>query len=68
MAGSYSIDINNACTLQSSDQDQNFHGVVYGNSSNDQQAVDQLTDWRVLDKFVASQLSHDDASKGNSYS
>ncbi|KAI4315291.1 hypothetical protein L6164_028117 [Bauhinia variegata] len=33
------------------------------------QAVDQVTDWRVLDKFVASQLSHDqDASKENSYS
>jgi len=27
-------------------------------------AVDQVTDWRVLDKFVASQLSHDDATKG----
>lgn len=26
-------------------------------------AVDQVTDWRVLDKFVASQLSHD-ATKG----
>ncbi|KAM2281461.1 NAC domain-containing protein 7-like [Malus sylvestris] len=66
----YSIDINHTCTFQSSDQDQNFHGVVYGNSSNDdhQRAVDQLTDWRALDKFVASQLSQDDASKGNSYS
>lgn len=66
----YSIDINHTCTFQSSDQDQNFQGVVYGNSSNDdhQRAVDQLTDWRALDKFVASQLSQDDASKGNSYS
>lgn len=27
------------------------------------QFVDQVTDWRVLDKFVASQLSHDEASK-----
>ncbi|KAL9664006.1 hypothetical protein QQ045_019401 [Rhodiola kirilowii] len=39
------------------------NNVVYGNSSNsfpnEQQAVDQMsTDWRVLDKFVASQLSH----------
>ncbi|KAG2608838.1 NAC domain-containing protein 105-like isoform X2 [Panicum virgatum] len=29
-------------------------------------AVDQVTDWRVLDKFVASQLSHD-ATKGVDY-
>ncbi|CAN6215459.1 unnamed protein product [Urochloa humidicola] len=29
-------------------------------------AVDQVTDWRVLDKFVASQLSHD-VSKGVDY-
>lgn len=37
---------------------------------NNEQAVDQATDWRVLDKFVASQLSHDqlDASKETSYS
>ncbi|XP_020215106.1 NAC domain-containing protein 7 [Cajanus cajan] len=41
---------------------QNFQ---YGNNnSNEQVAVDQVTDWRVLDKFVASQLSHD-ASKDN---
>ncbi|KAL7107314.1 hypothetical protein ACP275_06G046800 [Erythranthe tilingii] len=26
---------------------------------------DQVTDWRVLDKFVASQLSHEEISKGN---
>ncbi|KAM1708811.1 hypothetical protein TB2_001686 [Malus domestica] len=66
----YGIDINHACTFQPLDQDQNFHGVVYGNNSNDdhQRTVDQLTDWRALDKFVASQLSQDDASKGNSYS
>ena len=34
------------------------------------QAVDQVTtDWRVLDKFVASQLSHEqDASKETTYS
>ncbi|KAG2408340.1 NAC domain-containing protein [Vigna angularis] len=32
-------------------------------------AVDQVTDWRVLDKFVASQLSHNqDVSKETSYS
>ena len=40
-----------------------FHGHK---SSVDEQVMDgrdQLTDWRVLDKFVASQLSHEDASK-----
>ncbi|CAI9784468.1 unnamed protein product [Fraxinus pennsylvanica] len=36
--------------------------------SNDQAAVDQVTDWRVLDKFVASQLSQDDATNDNAYS
>ncbi|KAL2329366.1 hypothetical protein Fmac_022793 [Flemingia macrophylla] len=43
--------------------EQNFQ---YANNiiSNEQAVVDQVTDWRVLDKFVASQLSHD-ASKDN---
>uniref|UniRef100_A0A803LMK9 NAC domain-containing protein n=1 Tax=Chenopodium quinoa TaxID=63459 RepID=A0A803LMK9_CHEQI len=27
--------------------------------------LDQVTDWRVLDKFVASQLSHEDVAKGH---
>ncbi|KAK8516366.1 hypothetical protein V6N13_047068 [Hibiscus sabdariffa] len=35
------------------------------NTTIDHQAVDQVTDWRVLDKFVASQLSHEEASKEN---
>ncbi|KAK7404237.1 hypothetical protein VNO78_04950 [Psophocarpus tetragonolobus] len=43
---------------------QNFQATYANNSSN---AVDHLTDWRVLDKFVASQLSQD-ASKDNTYS
>ncbi|XP_009804644.1 NAC domain-containing protein 7 isoform X2 [Nicotiana sylvestris] len=30
------------------------------NNNYDHQAVDQVTDWRVLDKFVASQLSQED--------
>ena len=29
------------------------------------QAVEQVTDWRVLDKFVASQLSHEDVPQDN---
>ncbi|KAG4392320.1 hypothetical protein GLYMA_04G119500v4 [Glycine max] len=44
-------------------QQQNFQ--VFGNNSNDQ----QVADWRALDKYVASQLSQEDASKDhNSYS
>lgn len=42
--------------------------VTFYNSSGDiDQAVEKVTDWRVLDKFVASQLSHD-ISKGPEYS
>jgi len=50
--------------IQSGNQ-QNFHSM-YGNNSNVEQGTvdDQVTDWRVLDKFVASQLSQD-ASKEN---
>ncbi|XP_065622219.1 NAC domain-containing protein 7 [Quercus suber] len=74
----YVIDINHATTLQSSSlsqeeqiqhqpHEQNFY-VAYANNNCNGQAVDQVTDWRVLDKFVASQLSHEDASKQNGYS
>lgn len=69
MAG-YSLDINHtASTLQPSPLAQENHQIqrasqgfraLYANPSNEQIAVDQLTDWRVLDKFVASQLSHGD--------
>ncbi|KAA8522267.1 hypothetical protein F0562_012940 [Nyssa sinensis] len=37
-------------------------------SNNNEQAMDQVTDWRVLDKFVASQLSQEDAAEESSYS
>ncbi|KAF3433136.1 hypothetical protein FNV43_RR24238 [Rhamnella rubrinervis] len=79
----YSLDINHGASnfysssltqedhqIQRSGHDQNFR-AVYGNSSNHEQAtVDQLTDWRVLDKFVASQLSHGNhvSKENNSYS
>ncbi|KAJ7944778.1 NAC domain protein [Quillaja saponaria] len=67
---------NNASTLQSSTltrddhlqhfQQQNLNSLF---GSNINQAVDQVTDWRVLDKFVASQLSHErDGSKEATYS
>lgn len=48
-------------------QDQKFQPIFLSNNY-DEQAVDQVTDWRVLDKFVASQLSHEDVSKENEYS
>ena len=31
-------------------------------NSGNEQAMDQVTDWRVLDKFVASQLSNEEAA------
>lgn len=36
------------------------------NDNNEEQSAEQVTDWRVLDKFVASQLSHD-VSKEQDY-
>ncbi|KAK4365236.1 hypothetical protein RND71_016594 [Anisodus tanguticus] len=35
---------------------------IYNTNNNYDQAVDHVTDWRVLDKFVASQLSHEDGT------
>ncbi|KAF9689475.1 hypothetical protein SADUNF_Sadunf01G0096000 [Salix dunnii] len=69
----YGYDRTNGNALQSStltqeEQMQQCHqqnlNSLYRNN-NSEQAVDQVTDWRVLDKFVASQLaSHEDASRG----
>ncbi|KAK8578669.1 hypothetical protein V6N12_069015 [Hibiscus sabdariffa] len=62
-------------TLQSSSLTQEEHlrqghhqslNSLYSNTI-DQQAADPATDWRVLDKFVASQLSHEEASKENNH-
>ncbi|KAL3499524.1 hypothetical protein ACH5RR_038617 [Cinchona calisaya] len=53
--------------LQSSAHLQQSHQaqMLYSdhNNTDQNQAVDQVTDWRVLDKFVASQLSHENATK-----
>ncbi|KAJ8536686.1 hypothetical protein K7X08_035087 [Anisodus acutangulus] len=38
------------------------------NNSTNEQVADQVTDWRVLDKFVASQLSQEEVSKEIDYS
>ncbi|XP_058086270.1 NAC domain-containing protein 7-like isoform X1 [Magnolia sinica] len=71
----YGLDINQGSTLQSSSltQEEQMHqnhqhqmNSVYNH--NTEQAVDQVTDWRVLDKFVASQLSQEDVSKEPNYS
>lgn len=67
----YSFDRNNngsamqSSTLTQEEQvQQNMNNSLYN-----EQAVDQVTDWRVLDKFVASQLSHDqDVPKETNYS
>ncbi|OVA16323.1 NAC domain [Macleaya cordata] len=73
----YGLDhVNHGSTLQSSSLRQEEHiqqghqnnmNSLYNNNINEQ-AVDQVTDWRVLDKFVASQLSHEDVPKDRNYS
>ncbi|KAG1362206.1 putative NAC domain-containing protein 7 [Cocos nucifera] len=69
--------VNQGCVLQSStirpeEPIQHGHQLqiisLYNTSGGTDQSVEQVTDWRVLDKFVASQLSHDDVSKGPNYS
>ncbi|XAR70425.1 hypothetical protein NMG60_11027271 [Bertholletia excelsa] len=52
--------------LHRSNSHQNIN-LLYNNNCNEQ-AADQLTDWRVLDKFVASQLSQEDGSRGSNFS
>ncbi|KAK4436370.1 NAC domain-containing protein 7 [Sesamum alatum] len=42
--------------------DQSFQ-TVFRNNNNSEQLDDQVTDWRVLDKFVASQLSQEEITK-----
>lgn len=57
---SNNINVNGFCTT--------MHSQIYGNIIvNDHQSgvVDQVTDWRVLDKFVASQLSQEDQHAPN---
>ncbi|XVF11180.1 hypothetical protein REPUB_Repub08aG0003900 [Reevesia pubescens] len=56
----FGLDMKNNSTLQT--HDHQHLNALYGNSSNEQ-AVDQVTDWRVLDKFVASQLSQEEVSQ-----
>lgn len=51
--------------IQACIQQQMISTYNYGSTA--QQASEQITDWRVLDKFVASQLSHGDTSEGDHY-
>ncbi|XP_059304950.1 NAC domain-containing protein 7-like [Lycium ferocissimum] len=44
------------------------HVHYHPNNSTNEQVADQVTDWRVLDKFVASQLSQEEVSKEKDYS
>lgn len=69
--------VNHGCALQPSsivpeDPTQPSHQLqiisIYNCSGSNDLSVEQVTDWRVLDKFVASQLSHDDVSKEPNYS
>lgn len=48
--------------LQETDQQLHERATFFNDN---EQASDQVTDWRVLDKFVASQLSHDDGNNTN---
>lgn len=41
---------------------------VFENNGNIDQSIENVTDWRVLDKFVASQLSQDEVSKEPKFS
>ncbi|XP_022985211.1 NAC domain-containing protein 7-like isoform X1 [Cucurbita maxima] len=43
--------------------DQSLLFLFDDNNNNNEQTADQLTDWRVFDKYVASQLSQENASK-----
>ncbi|XP_031390232.1 NAC domain-containing protein 7-like [Punica granatum] len=66
----FGLDMNQSTALQSSSsltQEQNLHSLFGNNNNNnhEQEVVDQVTDWRVLDKFVASQLSQEDAPNVN---
>ncbi|XP_016697153.1 NAC domain-containing protein 7 isoform X1 [Gossypium hirsutum] len=61
----FGLDINNASTLQET-HEQHLQ-TLYANTNNEH-AADQVTDWRILDKFVASQLSQEEVAKQNNYS
>ena len=69
----YGFDINHGTSLQEhvhvihENHGQNLE-PIYGPNNTNEQEPDQVTDWRVLHKFVASQLSHEDLSKENDYS
>ena len=66
----YNLDMNLHSSLDVNVQhiDNNNHNnastlLIENNNGDEQDVLDQVTDWRVLDKFVASQLSQEDVAK-----
>ncbi|CAN4080834.1 unnamed protein product [Withania somnifera] len=66
----FGINVNNNSDGSSSLQQSSVltRGNVHVHHHTNEQISDQVTDWRVLDKFVASQLSQEEVSKENDYS
>lgn len=48
--------------------DQNLLFLFDNNNNCDEQTMDELTDWRVFDKYVASQLSQENVNNNNNAS
>ncbi|KAL8160291.1 hypothetical protein V2J09_001828 [Rumex salicifolius] len=59
---SYGLNINQDITMQPIQMSQEDHKLQICNDGSVMDDDDQVTDWRVLDKFVASQLSQGDTS------
>ncbi|KAM7273005.1 hypothetical protein ACFE04_027669 [Oxalis oulophora] len=68
LTSAFGLDINQQASSLTHDDNINNNNLHTSSFDNNEQAVDQVTDWRVLDKFVASQLSHEDVSKANNFS
>ncbi|KAK9103197.1 hypothetical protein Sjap_020451 [Stephania japonica] len=63
----YGLDINHGKEqMQQSHHQRNINSLLFNNKN--EQVADQVTDWRILDKFVASQLSQDEVSKEANFS
>lgn len=65
----YRFDFQNSISNLQSNQQKPIGECTFAQDCEDDQASrEQVTDWRVLDKFVASQLSQEEAQKESSYS
>ncbi|XP_054814988.1 NAC domain-containing protein 7-like [Prosopis cineraria] len=67
LMAAFGLDVMNHAAASAEDQQTFQVTAVYGSSSQEHMATDdeQVTDWRVLDKFVASQLSQEDVPTNN---